>query len=588
VRFTSPSRRAAGLLAVSTIGLSTALLSVAGIASAETTPTTSPSYTWATTATDLTVPFGACTVDLVVTGGNGGSVGDFAGGFGFSYTLSVDLQKDDVLTLKPGTRGAATGAGGTSAVGAAGGAGGELSTEAAGDAGGGSGSALLVNGKLAVVAAGGGGAGTGAAGGDAGDWGGDVEASLPEGDPDYVADFAMGGGPAADYNGPTTGFPGEAGYAAGETEYYSDGEPGGGTDEDIADGIAGAGGAGALRGGGGGGGGIFGGGGGASVGDTQGAGGGGGGSFLDTDLVDYIDLDWATATTDARIGYAYEECAPETGTNPGTGTGGGTTNPGTGTSPVDEGPVFTLPAPASAGLKAGVQSLTFQWAPPSDTEGLTGYTMEAYLQYDENIDPATIPVDTKSVLSCDAPAGATSCTVLAAAGFSYAGFVQTVYGEEYGDYADAGVSGVVSGPAAPSATLPKADGTLTSNATDGKVVAGQQITISGKDFLPGSTVDLVVYSTPVKLGTATVLADGTFTATVTLPKSLENGVHHLVATGVDVNGNVRNLVVEVTVSGGTAVLAFTGFSALPYAGAGALALLAGGGLLVVSRRRQAA
>jgi hypothetical protein len=95
-------------------------------------------------------------------------------------------------------------------------------------------------------------------------------------------------------------------------------------------------------------------------------------------------------------------------------------------------------------------------------------------------------------------------------------------------------------------------------------------------------------SVPVHLGTATVLADGTFSATVTLPKGLEDGVHHLVATGVDVNGNVRNLVVEVTVSGGTAVLAFTGFSALPYAGTGALALLAGGGLLVVSRRRQAA
>ena len=98
----------------------------------------------------------------------------------------------------------------------------------------------------------------------------------------------------------------------------------------------------------------------------------------------------------------------------------------------------------------------------------------------------------------------------------------------------------------------------------------------------------VVYSTPVELGTATVLADGTFTATVTLPQSLENGVHHLVATGVDVSGNVSTLVVEVTVSGGTAVLAFTGFAALPYAGAGALALLAGGDLLVVSCRRQAA
>ncbi len=48
------------------------------------------------------------------------------------------------------------------------------------------------------------------------------------------------------------------------------------------------------------------------------------------------------------------------------------------------------------------------------------------------------------------------------------------------------------------------------------------------------------------------------------------------------------MVIEVTVSGGTAALAVTGFEALPYAAAGALALLAGGGLMVATRRRQAA
>ena len=50
---------------------------------------------------------------------------------------------------------------------------------------------------------------------------------------------------------------------------------------------------------------------------------------------------------------------------------------------------------------------------------------------------------------------------------------------------------------------------------------------------------------------------------MTLPKALANGVHHLVASGVDVDGNARNLVVEVTVCGGAAVLANTGFSAAP-------------------------
>src|SRR3954454_13420400 len=48
VRFTSPSRRVAGLLAATTIGLSTAVLSLTGVASAadETSPaTTSPATT---------------------------------------------------------------------------------------------------------------------------------------------------------------------------------------------------------------------------------------------------------------------------------------------------------------------------------------------------------------------------------------------------------------------------------------------------------------------------------------------------------------------------------------------------------------
>ena len=72
-----------------------------------------------------------------------------------------------------------------------------------------------------------------------------------------------------------------------------------------------------------------------------------------------------------------------------------------------------------------------------------------------------------------------------------------------------------------------------------------------------------------------VLADGTFTAEVTLPEDMANGVHHLVASGVDVNGDPRTLVVEVTVSGGTAVLAYTGFAPLPFVGAGVLALAAG-------------
>jgi hypothetical protein len=132
---------------------------------------------------------------------------------------------------------------------------------------------------------------------------------------------------------------------------------------------------------------------------------------------------------------------------------------------------------------------------------------------------------------------------------------------------------------------------MTSSDTDGALTAGEQITLSGTGYLPNSTVDLYVYSTPTKVGTAVADEAGNFTATVTLPASLANGTHHLVAAGVDPSGNPRYLVVEVTVSGGTAVvtaaggLAYTGFSALPFVGGGLLTLVAGAGLLVASRRR---
>ena len=65
---------------------------------------------------------------------------------------------------------------------------------------------------------------------------------------------------------------------------------------------------------------------------------------------------------------------------------------------------------------------------------------------------------------------------------------------------------------------------------------------------------------------------------MTLPEGLTNGDHHLVATGVDADGNVRNLVVEVTVSGGAAALRRHRLLGRAVLGAGALALLAGGGL----------
>jgi hypothetical protein len=239
-----------------------------------------------------------------------------------------------------------------------------------------------------------------------------------------------------------------------------------------------------------------------------------------------------------------------------------------------------VPGPVGVTAVAGASSIKVSWAAPADMTGVAGYVAIAGPDGDQS---------SGHEVSCQpTDALGTSCVLSAIPGLAYGVSVHTLdaTGNPIGR-SDWVVTDLVSAPAI-ATTLPKSDGTLTSDDADGKVVAGEKITISGKDFLPGSTVELVVYSTPVSLGSVVVLADGTFTAEVTLPKDMANGTHHLVASGVDVNGNARNMVVEVTVSGGTAVLAFTGFSALPYVGAGVLALLAGGGLLVATRRRQAA
>jgi hypothetical protein len=137
--------------------------------------------------------------------------------------------------------------------------------------------------------------------------------------------------------------------------------------------------------------------------------------------------------------------------------------------------------------------------------------------------------------------------------------------------------------------VPDASGPLTGPGSP--VTAGRQVTLSGSGYLPGSSVDLYVYSTPVKLGTTTADAHGAFSATVALPENLAAGTHHLVAAGVDQGGSPRYLVLAVTVAGEraaiTAGLASTGAAPLPLLGGAAVLLLAGTTLVLLGRRRHA-
>jgi hypothetical protein len=552
VQLASSPRRALGLLAVGTIGMSTALFSVTGVATAATTSST---FTTASGMTQLVIvadPFADCTVDFTLHGAGGGSGVDAdgsspAGSKGGHVTGTSSAINGDRFDLFAGGLGGnggdgAAGIAGTNAAGYTGQAGYTNGTDIWGGGGGGASTVARTGDSVILGAFGGNGAlsqlGNGV--------GGNAGANILHADGVTLTPSNTGAGVISGTVTCVTGDPVAPG-APTLDDYVNAGD---GT---------------------------------AKFWFTPGTSAFDGNEQQVTVSYEYrLDGgDWTAFTTG------------NTGSDKLTGTLTDLTNlkkyslvvratSAAGNSPASAPVEFTpfrpTAAPASVSASVGVTSVRISWTPPADAAGVVDYVAFA------TPDGAQSNQDT---VVCETTA--TSCTVAAKAGLAYGFGVASrdALGNE-GDRIFGENPTAVVPASAISATLPKANGALTSSDADGKVVAGTQVTISGKDFLPGSTVDLIVYSTPVKLGEAVVASDGTFSATVTLPTTLANGVHHLVASGVDVNGNVRNLVVEVTVSGGTAVLANTGFSTLPYLGTGALALLAGGGLLVAARRRSAA
>jgi hexosaminidase len=78
------------------------------------------------------------------------------------------------------------------------------------------------------------------------------------------------------------------------------------------------------------------------------------------------------------------------------------------------------------------------------------------------------------------------------------------------------------------------------------VVPGEGVTLTGSGWLPGSTVMIVLYSTPVVLGTAEVDSNGNFRTTVTIPEDLSLGEHHLVISGLDPDGLPRQVTIPLT------------------------------------------
>jgi hypothetical protein len=548
VRITLPSRRAAGLLAVSTIGFSTAVLGVTDVASAvpavlgPVVITSEDGYSASSDdATGITIDPGYCTAYAQVVGGQGGEdAAETAGGPAGEVDLVMPVTADQEFSFSVGSA-ASGGAHGVNAD--------ESSFDGTdgtdGSGGGGAGSALVLDGSPVVTAAGGDGTGAG---------------------------HGTGGGVTGHTVGPVDGFDVFSGSTAdaGGSEWNGNGlvyVGVTGCDAPYAPAIDSV-----------------------ETGDTSAT-----FTFWPTERDDF---------TAAADGYQYRlDGGTWTSLTSTEVTGGKRSATITGLTTGHEydlelravsdhngesvasdaktfTPIHVIGAPENVTATVGVSTVTINWQPPSGETGIAGYSAWAA--------PEGAQSSGGTVFCADMSHNATarSCTVVVPAGIRYNVTVQA----DDGARADWVLSDVVPAPAAP-ATLPESDGPLGTGSTT--LTAGKDVTLTGAGFLPGSTVTLVIYSTPTPLGTV-VAADGTFSSAVTLPASLPNGVHHLVAAGLDASGNPYYLVTEVTITGGTAAstsgstsgsLAYTGFSALPYVGGGALALVAGAGLIVASRRR---
>ena len=81
----------------------------------------------------------------------------------------------------------------------------------------------------------------------------------------------------------------------------------------------------------------------------------------------------------------------------------------------------------------------------------------------------------------------------------------------------------------------KADGTIIPLSSDGllEVQRGDTFRLDATGFAPGSEVDIWMFSKSILMANIKVGADGLVKSSLTVPKSMANGLHHLVMVGVD-------------------------------------------------------
>ena len=117
--------------------------------------------------------------------------------------------------------------------------------------------------------------------------------------------------------------------------------------------------------------------------------------------------------------------------------------------------------------------------------------------------------------------------------------------------------GLVATPASAQQYPPKKP---TCGVSDTSINPGDQVTVSGKHWKPGSTVTFTLQPEGMNLGSATVGQNGKFSAVVTIPDSIQPGAHTIVCSGFDRKGHPFVLAIAVTILGvvGGGGAAFTG------------------------------
>jgi hypothetical protein len=117
--------------------------------------------------------------------------------------------------------------------------------------------------------------------------------------------------------------------------------------------------------------------------------------------------------------------------------------------------------------------------------------------------------------------------------------------------------GLVAAPASAQQYPPKKP---TCGVSDTSISAGDQITVSGKHWQPGSTVTITLQPEGINLGSASVGQNGKFSTVVTIPDSVQPGAHTIVCSGIDRKGDPFVVGIDVQILGvaGGGGAAFTG------------------------------